>query len=242
MTLARVPAVVYARVSSPGQVANGYGIAAQQLATATWCRANGRRVVASFTDEGVPGTLEAFEQRRGLAQALGLLRAGEAAELVVPRLDRLGRELVLQELIMRAVADAGGRLRSTAPAEDAVLSDDPADPSRTLVRQILGAVGEYERKLQRLRMRAGAEAKRAAGGHAAGRPPYGYRIAGGRLEPNPEHERAIVIIRRRLRAGRSLRAVAAELDALELPSPGGRSWHPHAVARVARRWAPQIGR
>lgn len=242
MTLARVPAVVYARVSSPGQAAAGHGLEVQLAAGHAWCAANGRRVVAQLCDEGVPGTLEAFEQRRALAAALEQLRAGAAAELVVYRLDRLGRELVLQELVLRAVADAGGRLRSTAAAEDAVLGEDPADPSRTLVRQILGAVGEYERKLQRLRMRAGQDAKRAAGGHAAGRPPYGYRIVRGRLEPHPEHERAIVIIRRRLRAGRSLRVIAAELDALEVASPGGKGWHPYTVARVARRWAPQIGR
>jgi DNA invertase Pin-like site-specific DNA recombinase len=237
-----VPAVVYARVSSPGQAERGHGLVVQLAAGVAWCAANGRRVVGQLADEGVPGTLEAFDQRRALAAALEQLRTGAAAELVVYRLDRLGRELVLQELVLRSARDAGGRIRSTSPAEDALLRDEGTDPAATLVRQIVGAVGEYERKLQRLRMRAGQDAKRAAGGHAAGRPPFGYRIVRGRLEPHPEHEPAIVLIRRRLRAGKSLRVIAAELDALELASPGGRGWHPYSVARVARRWAPQIGR
>jgi DNA invertase Pin-like site-specific DNA recombinase len=64
---------------------------------------------------------------------------------------------------------------STAGGE-ADLRDDDADPSRKLVRRILGAVAEYERELLLLRLRRGRQLKAARGGYAGlGSPPYGWR-------------------------------------------------------------------
>jgi hypothetical protein len=53
-----------------------------------------------------------------------------------------------------------GRERfSTSPSESAFLRDDPTDPSRALIRQVLGAVSEYERKMITVRLRAGRARK-----------------------------------------------------------------------------------
>jgi DNA invertase Pin-like site-specific DNA recombinase len=68
---------------------------------------------------------------------------GLADQEVVYRLDRLARDLVLQEQLLAEVWRSG-ELFSTAGGE-ANLHGDPEDPSRRLLRQVLGAVSEYER-------------------------------------------------------------------------------------------------
>ena len=52
------------------------------------------------------------------------------------------------------------------------------------MRQVLGAIAEYERALIRSRMGAGKAAKLATGGYAGGRPPSGWRAEGKELVPD----------------------------------------------------------
>src|SRR5207244_2593385 len=105
------------------------------------------------------------------------VRDGRVRGLVVYRLDRLARDLVLQEQLLSEVWRMHGVVCSTSPSEDAYLAPDDAgdDPSRALIRQILGAVAQYERGMIRLRLRQGKARKVARGGYAGGAPPFGFR-------------------------------------------------------------------
>lgn len=67
--------------------------------------------------------------------------------IFVYRLARLARDLVLQEQLLAEVSRAGGQVFSTSGAEQHYLVDDSDAPSRRLIRQILGAVSEYERSM-----------------------------------------------------------------------------------------------
>ena len=73
--------VTYLRVSTAGQVLDGFGIAAQELACAAWADRTGNDVVGVVRDEGLSGTLPAPE-RPGLRAALAMLRDGDADCLV----------------------------------------------------------------------------------------------------------------------------------------------------------------
>lgn len=235
MRSTRRRALIYARVSTDRQATEGHGIAAQVAECRRWCRERELRVAGVFVDEGVSGSVEALDRRAGWWAALVEIRR-RPAELVVYRLDRLARDLVLQEQLLADVRRAGGELHSANPTEDAHLVDDAADPTRRLVRQILGAVAEHERAVIRLRMAAGAERKRAAGGYVGGRPPFGTRAERGELAPDLAVAAALDLIRRRARAGASLRAIAAELDAHGWPAPGGgKRWHAKSIARILDR-------
>ena len=52
--------------------------------------------------------------------------------------------------------------------------DDPDDPTRTLIRQVLGAVAQFERGQIRLRLRNGRRRKIRDHGWAGGVEPYGW--------------------------------------------------------------------
>lgn len=223
--------VSYVRVSTDVQAEQGQGLDVQRDAIATWARGNQRRVALECADEGRSGAADVLD-RPGLAQALGAITEGRVRELVVYRVDRLARDLILQEWLRGEVLRAGGELRSVSPTEDHYLRDDPDDPTGQLVRRILGAVAEYERAMIRLRMRAGLERKRAAGGFVGGRPPYGWRAERGDLVPIDAEQLVLARASQLRRAGNSWRTIADRLERDRLRTRSGTMWTAFGISRA----------
>lgn len=129
----------YRRVSTDKQAEEGLGLDVQEHAIRVWAKAQGHKVAVWATDAGVSGS-NGLDSRHGLPDALEAIRDGRAQGLVVYRLDRLARDLIIQETLLAEVRRKGGQLFSTSAAESGYLADDPDDPSRKLIRQVLGAV------------------------------------------------------------------------------------------------------
>lgn len=209
---------------------NGFGLEVQEQAIRQYTKDSDVRLIAIARDEGQSGS-NGLDTRLGLADALTRLEAGEAEMLVVYRLDRLARDLILQETTIERLKVSGVRVVSVT--EPDVDSDDH---TRVLVRQVLGAIAQYERAVIRARMAAGRAAKRSAGGYAGGRPPFGWKATGGALVEDPDEQAALRLILDGRAAGRSYRALCADLTgAGHAPPAGGSTWHPVAVQRVVRR-------
>lgn len=223
--------VSYLRVSTEGQADRGLGLDVQREQISEHAQQNEMRVVEEFAD--VTSGSNGLDQRSGLAGALEALALGEAEAILVARYDRLARDLVQQEMILREVASADGEVISAASGE-ANLSDDESDPSRKMIRQILGAVAEYERELIVARMKRGRMAKAARGGFATGSPPYGWRAQDRELVEHPTEQAILADIRTLRGAGDSYRAIANYLNAAKLPTKRGfpHRWHPAQVKRA----------
>lgn len=219
--------VGYIRVSTVGQVTEGQGLDIQEQAIRAWSREHRHRLVGLFRDEGVSG---AVEDRQGLTEVLAAIRYNGAEGLVVHSLDRFARSLTIQEAALQAVWQAGGQVFTVDQGE--VLQDDPDDPVRTFVRQILGAVSELERGLIARRLRRGRSHKAERGGYAHGAPPLGYRAEGGELVEDPAE---MVVVKRigELRdQGMSLRQIASALTEDGFKPKRSDRWHPQTVSRV----------
>lgn len=230
--------VGYLRVSTDRQAESGHGIEVQERAIRSWAKARGHRLVAMTRDEGQSGS-NGIDTRIGLGDALELIRIGKADGLVVYRLDRLARDLVLQEQLLAELRRSSAQLFSTADGENAYLADDDADPSRKLIRQILGAVSEYERSLIRMRMQAGKRRKqllglKANGSYAFGTQPHGQ----GRdrdAAPRPDEQLTIKRMRDLRQAGQSYREIASALDAEGLRPRRATSWSAATVRNILAR-------
>lgn len=223
--------VCYCRTSTNEQRDNGAGIATQEAEAKRWAKVNGHRIAAVYRDEALSGTL-GEDERPGLASALLDVIEGRAQGIVAQHPDRLSRTLHGQEAIFRKVWDHQGKVFSTSGE---VLEDDPDDPTRTFVRQILGAAAELERGMIRARMRAGARRKREAGGYAGGGIPYGMRTEGATLIADTQERKALSLMRSLKGEGLSLREIAKELDKRGLAPRKGEHWHPHSVNRILMR-------
>lgn len=225
--MAKTPVIGYIRVSTVEQV-KGFGLDVQEQAIRDYCKANDRRLVAVFRDEGQSGS-NGLETRVGLAEALAALKAGDGAELVVYRVDRLARDLILQETLVERLRDQGTPVRSASEPD---LDLDTTDPTKVMIRQIIGAVSQYERAVIRGRMMAGKAAKREAGGYLGGTVPYGFRLEDGKVEPDPEEQSAIAVVTRFHMNGASLRMIGIALDKAGYHPRGGGDWHPNTIRRI----------
>ena len=105
--------VGYMRVSTATQAEDGLGLDVQKAAVRAWCKSNGHRLIKILSDEGISGTKE-LEDRPGLADALDMIRSRKADGIVVPRLDRLARDLIVQETILAEIRRIGGEAFSTS--------------------------------------------------------------------------------------------------------------------------------
>lgn len=220
--------VVYLRVSTVGQL-DGYGLEAQEKACRRWVNANGHRIVRICADGGITGKATE-DERPGLTESLGLLADGSADGLLAPNLDRLARELTVQEAALSVIWAYGGRAFTVDHGEH--LADDDDDPMRTFVRQVMGAAAQLERGLIVKRLKSGRRTKAAGGGYAYGAPAYGYQAVNKELVEDPEEMRVLEQMLAWKEEGVGVRGIAARLNDAGVPSKRGGQWHPTTVARA----------
>jgi len=230
-------ALGYVRVSTQEQVA-GFGLDVQERAIREYCKAAGLRLVDVYRDEGQSGS-NGLETRGGLAEALARLQAGAASLLVVYRMDRLARDLLLQETLVQRLRDQGTPVRSASEPD---LDTDTDDPTKVLIRQIIGAVSQYERAVIRGRMMAGKAAKAAKGGFLGGLPPYGFKVEDGEVVVDDAEQEVVQLVGRRRASGASLRDIGSELTSRGLKPRAGGVWHPNTVRRIAAQSPVPSGR
>ena len=222
--------VGYMRVSTVGQVEDGQGLEIQEQTIRQWAKEHRHRLVTIYSDEGVSGT---SGDREGLTEALSAIRFNGADGLVVSTLDRLARSLTVQEAALQQVWAAGGNMFAVDQGE--VLADDPDDPMRTFMRQVLGAVAQLDAAMIAARLRRGRAFKAEKGGYAYGAPPYGYRAEAGGLVEEPEEMAVVEQITELRTAGRSLRNIAASLNQEGVRPKRSDQWHPYTVKRILDR-------
>src|SRR5688572_22708964 len=200
--MAKRQAVSYVRVSGRGQV-DGDGPERQRNGIARYAKGAGLTLLEEFSDLGVSGTAE-LADRPGLAALIDRLESNGVRTVIVERADRLARDLMVQEVILGQFAKLGARI-VTADGVDLTSSNDP---TRRLIRQVLGAVAEFEKNVLVLKLRAARERKRARGERVEGVKPYGHLPA----------ENALIARMKRLRrkpvegARLSVAAIAAQLN------------------------------
>jgi DNA invertase Pin-like site-specific DNA recombinase len=231
--------VAYIRVSTDQQAEHGSGLEYQTRAIQVWCDVNGMELVTTCRDQGVSGA-EPMDDRQGLPIAMAFIAQGVADGIVVWKLDRLARDVVLQETILRDITRKGGRLYSTHQAEQETL-DEPDEPQRQLIRVILGAIASYESAMVRSRMMAGKRLKSTNGGYIGGPTPFGTQNgADGELEPNEDE---VVTLRRMVELreqGLGYLKIANALNAEGLSTRSGSPWQPTTIRTILLRVAPTL--
>ena len=89
---------VYLRVSGKTQV-DGDGFARQLAAVKSYARTHGIKIVRVFREEGISGTKD-MASRPAFSEMLEALHSNGVKLVLVERLDRLARDLMIQESIL----------------------------------------------------------------------------------------------------------------------------------------------
>lgn len=219
-------AIAYLRVSTEAQL-DGLGLDVQRDACIELAQREGLTVAQVFTDEGISGS-EGLDVRAALAAALDWLCEHPGATLIVPRLDRLARDLMVQEQVLADAWKCGAVVTSCSETERTYCRpDSPDDPARTLIRQVLGAVAAYERAMIRLRLVRGRRMRLVRTGWAGGPTPFGWE--------DPDEQRTLAYIDVARRGGAMWRAIANDLNRRGWYKRNGKAWTTSEVQRCHAR-------
>lgn len=162
-------AFAYIRVSSQGQV-SGDGFDRQREAIRSYAAAAGIEIAGWYEEQGVSGTIETTD-RPAWAAMLAKLHSNGVRAVLVEKLDRLARDLMVQEQGI-ATLRRGGFTLISATEPDLMASD----PGRVFMRQVLGAAAQMDKsnlvaKLRGARMRKAARGEKATGSYSFGHYP-----------------------------------------------------------------------
>ncbi len=222
-------ALAYLRVSGCGQV-NGDGFPRQREAVRGYAKARGIEIIDEFRDEGVSGSKD-LDDREGLSDLFARIRSNGVRLIVIERTDRLARDLMVGEVLLAEFRKLGVTVIAADSGTDLTAGDD--DPTRVLIRQVLGAVAQFEKSVIVAKLRAARVRQRRATGRCEGRKPYGTR-------PGEADVLALMRrLRRKPRGGERLSydAIAARLNAEGVPTRSGKTWAGATVRGILRRRA-----
>lgn len=211
-----IKAVGYMRTSSAAGVGDDKGSEPRQRAAiSAYAKAAGYSIARDdwFYDPAVRGA-DHVTDRPGFAAMLQRIAENGVRTIIVESPDRFARDLLVQLTGHDHLKKLGVTL-IPATAPDFFQQETP---TAVLIRQVLGAVAEFDKASHVARMRAGRERKREKTG----------RKVGGRknyAEINP----AMVALARELNHGLSLRKIAAQLAAEGYVTPSGRNYAAMAV-------------
>lgn len=217
------PVFGYLRVSGRGQL-DGDGETRQRAAIEKYCERKGFKVIRWFFDGAVSGEVDAAD-RDEFAKMLLFCGDATTRTIIVERSDRLGRTLVVCEIACEEARLSGLTILGADADTDLTNSDDP---TRVLIRQMLGALAEWNKNVMVKRMRAARDRIRHTTGRCEGRLGFGRRN-------DPEDDFTLSLITTMKLADYSFRKIAQELDRRRRPVPEGRCWHKSTVHKIYHR-------
>jgi DNA invertase Pin-like site-specific DNA recombinase len=217
-----IEAIGYMRTSSATNVGEGKDSEARQRkAIEGYAKSAGFIIVEWYYDKAVRGA-DAINERPGFAAMLDRIAGNGVRTIIVESPDRFARDLAVQLAGHDHLRKLGVTL-IPATAPDFFTEDTP---TAVLVRQVLGAIAQFEKATTVAKLKAARDRKIASGEKCGGRKSY--------AEARPE----MVELARRLRRpdpGRrpiSLRKVAAALAERGCVASTGRPYEAAAVASM----------
>lgn len=206
-------AIGYRRVSTSEQGESGLGLAAQYSEIEREALERHWDLLAVSTDVASGATLR---KRPALAEALAMLKAGEAQILVASKLDRLSRSTLDFASLLE---------RSHRECWQLVVLDvkvDTSTPAGELTATVIAGAAQYERRLIGIRTKSAMREAKLRGIHC-GRSPRGAV---------PSDLEILELAKQ----GKSLREICLALMDLEaVTSTGGTVWYPTTVNRIIAR-------
>jgi DNA invertase Pin-like site-specific DNA recombinase len=216
---AKVHAIAYLRTSSAANVgADKDSDRRQRDAIAAFATRAGYMLVDVFYDAAVSGA-DPIDSRPGFVAMLERIEANGVRTIIVETASRFARDLMVQEV---------GHAKLRERGIDLIAADNPGSfiddtPTAKLVRQVLGAISEFDKAMTVAKLRGARERKRREVGKCEGRKSHAER--------NPE----LVALVRRMRRAKpkggqmSLREIGNALAAQGYLNAHGR---PYAAASI----------
>lgn len=221
----------YIRVSTEGQV-DAFGKDIQIDGIKRWAELSGHVVTEWFEEDAVSGKIDGGD-RPEMAKIVA--RFHEFDGVVAFDATRVARRLIVQETLFGLLWSVGLRVFTASAGE--VEQDD--DPTRILIRQVLGVLAEFEHRTIVKRLQNGRKAKIKDGGYAGGTPLYGFKVEGTGKQSvvvsDPFETSMIQTIKNHRISGMTLQMIADDLNVARITTKRGKKWTPTQIQRILNR-------
>jgi DNA invertase Pin-like site-specific DNA recombinase len=212
-------ALAYYRTSSRANVGEDKDSLKRQQATVHAYASTHGIVIAEddeFYDAAVKGT-DAVDQRPGFQALLSRLASNGVKAVLVEDPTRFARDLAVQ-LTGHAMLQKLGVELIPVNAPDYFTDETP---TAVLVRQVLGAIAQFEKAQLVHKLKVARDRKRAETGRCGGLPPVPADV--------------VAAAKGLVGNGASLRTIASQLAAAGHLSPSGKAYGPESVKRMLAR-------
>ena len=214
-------AIAYLRTSSAANVGNDKDSEKRQrIAIQGYAKANRIEIIAEYYDAAVKGA-DRIDERAGFAELLAHIASNGVRTILVETASRFARDLIVQETGYQKLKGLGIELIAVDSPES-FLADGP---TANLIRQVLGAVSEFEKAMLVAKLKGARERIRAKKGKCEGRKSYAER--------GPEGLKLIEEAKA-LNDGRSLRAIASALAEQGFVTPSGKHYAATAIQHLLK--------
>jgi DNA invertase Pin-like site-specific DNA recombinase len=210
-----IKAVAYMRTSSAANVGvDKDSEQRQRVAIEKYASHNGIVIVDWFYDPAVSGA-DPITERPSFQTMLERLAGNGIRTILVETANRFARDLMVQEVGYTMLIGLGISLVAV-DSPDAFLNDTP---TAVLIRQILGAVAQFDKAMAVAKLKGARDRKRATGVKVEGRKSH--------QEARPE----VVAIAKKLRRQQklTLRVIAERLEALGYVNNRGQRYNPNSI-------------
>lgn len=221
-------AIAYCRVSTVGQGEDGISLDLQQTRIAAWCVANDYEQEGVFVETMSGGKAS---NRPELQKAIALACKSKGV-LVVYSLSRLARSVKDTLAIAEQLERASCNLASITERIDTVSA------LGKMVFRLLSTLNEFEKDQLSERTFTAMAHLRSSGKRISSRLPLGWDLSpdGETLVPNPAEQQTVATICALRQQGKSMAAIALELDAARIPTKMGRAkWNGASIRSILQR-------
>ncbi len=216
-------AYFYGRLSGRGQIGND-GIPRQRSAVEDYARAHGYEIAGEYLDEGISGTKDLID-RPALTALFAAISTQFVRVVLVETSSRLARDLMIGEILLSEFRKLG--VQVIAVDCDTDLTVDDGDVTKVLIRQVLGAISQWEKSILVEKLRGARARIRKSGKRCEGRKPYG----------SLDGEQAIIERMSYLRSsGESLASIASVLNSEGHRPRQAAQWQPMTIQRILTRY------
>ena len=205
--------VAYIRVSTDGQCGEDkFGLDNQRSIINEYCEKNNMTIQRWFTDEGESGA----KTRPGFDEIVyGDVTNPPYEAVIVAKSDRVARDINIYFYYKMLLRKKNIRLISIAEdfGQFGVFAN--------MLEAFTLCVAEMERENINKRTAGGRKIKASLGGYSGGTAPMGYKVANKCLVIDPREAEIVRLIFERREAGKSMRAIADELNERGYKTRGG---------------------
>jgi len=219
----------YIRVSGKSQI-EGDGPDRQRDSIKAFCAAHKIEFAGEFFDQAVSGKKEGMSRPK-FSELVETHEAHIAQKLtpvgiiVVERLDRFARDLMVQEFMLKECRERGIMVFAADQGAPIDLATNDCDPTRKLIRQILGAVSEWQKSELVMKLSKARARIRLKVGKCEGVASYGEK---------PGEIHTLNVMKNLKASGMRMDIIATMLNEQHLFNRSGNPWNRKSIFSVLK--------